>query len=123
LNHEGCHFEIASIQELDLLLSIGVDVSNVHYSNPVKPSSFIIYAASKGVKWFAFDSKEELVKINRLVPDAKLYLRFDTPNIGSDWPLSGKFGVKARDADEIFDTAVQLGADLCGLTFSCWFAM
>lgn len=117
LNHEGCHFEIASIQELDLLLSIGVDVSNVHYSNPVKPSSFIIYAASKGVKWFAFDSKEELVKINRLVPDAKLYLRFDTPNIGSDWPLSGKFGVKARDADEIFDTAVQLGADLCGLTF------
>ena len=117
LKGKGCKFEIASIQELDLLLSIGVDTSTVHYSNPVKPGSFIKYAASKGVRWFAFDSREELVKIKNIVPDAKLYLRFDTPNIGSDWPLSGKFGTKVRDIDDILDAAVEIGADLCGLTF------
>ena len=61
LKDRGCKFEIASIQELDLLLSIGVDAATVHYSNPVKPVSFIKYAASKGVRWFAFDSKEELI--------------------------------------------------------------
>jgi len=71
LKEKGCKFEIASIQELDLLLSIGVDAATVHYSNPVKPSAFIKYAASKGVRWFAFDSKEELGKIQSLVPDAK----------------------------------------------------
>lgn len=117
LKGQGSKFEIASIQELDLLLSIGVDISTVHYSNPVKPSSFIKYAASKGVRWFAFDSKEELVKIKNIVPDAKLYLRFDTPNIGSDWPLSGKFGAKIRDIDDILDMAIEVNADLCGLTF------
>ena len=117
LKEKGCKFEIASIQELDLLLSIGVDAATVHYSNPVKPSAFIKYAASKGVRWFAFDSKEELGKIQNLVPDAKLYLRFDTPNIGSDWPLSGKFGAKLRDIDDILDEAIQLQATLCGLTF------
>ena len=117
LKEKGCKFEIASIQELDLLLSIGVDAATVHYSNPVKPRAFIKYAASKGVRWFAFDSKEELGKIQNLVPDAKLYLRFDTPNIGSDWPLSGKFGAKLRDIDDILDEAIQLQATLCGLTF------
>lgn len=117
LKEKGCKFEIASIQELDLLLSIGVDAATVYYSNPVKPSAFIKYAASKGVRWFAFDSKEELGKIQSLVPDAKLYLRFDTPNIGSDWPLSGKFGAKLRDIDDILDEAIQLQATLCGLTF------
>ncbi|MDA0360480.1 MAG: type III PLP-dependent enzyme [Proteobacteria bacterium] len=117
LKEKGCKFEIASIQELDLLLSIGVDAATVYYSNPVKPSAFIKYAASKGVRWFAFDSKEELGKIQSLVPDAKLYLRFDTPNIGSDWPLSGKFGAKLRDIDDILDEAIRLDANLCGLTF------
>ena len=117
LKEKGCKFEIASIQELDLLLSIGVDAAAIHYSNPVKPSAFIKYAASKGLRWFAFDSKEELGKIQSLVPDAKLYLRFDTPNIGSDWPLSGKFGAKLRDIDDILDEAIQLQATLCGLTF------
>ena len=117
LKEKGCKFEIASIQELDLLLSIGVDAAAIHYSNPVKPSAFIKYAASKGLRWFAFDSKEELGKIQNLVPDAKLYLRFDTPNIGSDWPLSGKFGAKLRDIDDILDEAIQLQATLCGLTF------
>jgi ornithine decarboxylase len=117
LKSEGCQFEIASIKELDLLLSIGVDASTIQYSNPVKPSSFIQYAAAKGVRWFVLDSEEELVKIHALVPDAKLYLRFDTSNIGSDWPLSGKFGVKPRDIDSILDVAVEIGADLCGLTF------
>lgn len=117
LKEKGCKFEIASIQELDLLLSIGVDAATVYYSNPVKPSAFIKYAASKGVRWFAFDSKEELGKIQSLVPDAKLYLRFDTPNIGSDWPLSGKFGAKLRDIDDILDEAIHLDANLCGLTF------
>ena len=117
LKDRGCKFEIASIQELDLLLSIGVDAATVHYSNPVKPVSFIKYAASKGVRWFAFDSKEELIKIQNLVPTAKLYLRFDTPNIGSDWPLSGKFGAKLRAVDDILDAANDIGANLCGLTF------
>jgi ornithine decarboxylase len=114
---EGSGFEIASPAELDLLISKGVDPSQVHYSNPVKARQYIEYAALKGVEWFALDSVEELRKIHSVAPGAKLYLRIDTPNIGSDWPLSGKFGVQMREADEILDTAAALGADLRGVTF------
>ncbi len=113
----GSGFEIASPAELDLLISLGVDASQVHYSNPVKARQYIQHAAERGVLWFAFDSVEELRKIHSIVPQARLYLRIDTPNIGSDWPLSGKFGAKLHDVSEIIDAAVQLGTDLCGVTF------
>ena len=117
LAKEGSDFEIASTAELDLLVSLGVKPSRVQYSNPVKARASIEYAASKGVVWFAFDSIEELRKIHSVAPHAKLYLRIDTPNIGSDWPLSGKFGAKLREVDAIIDAAAELGADLCGVTF------
>jgi ornithine decarboxylase len=46
-----------------------------------------------------------------------MYLRIATPNIGSDWPLSGKFGAGAGETREIVATAAKLGADLAGVTF------
>ncbi|MEX0959850.1 MAG: type III PLP-dependent enzyme [Burkholderiales bacterium] len=117
LAEEGAGFEIASIAELDLLLSLGVAANAVHYSNPIKARDYIAYAAARGVEWFALDSVEELRKIVSVKPDARLYLRIDTPNIGSDWPLSGKFGVPLKEAGAILDAAAELGADLCGVTF------
>ena len=56
-------------------------------------------------------------KVHAVKPDAKLYLRIDAPNIGSDWPLSGKFGAAPADAREIIAAAAKLGADLAGVTF------
>ena len=71
------------------------------YSNPIKSRESIAYAAAKGVEWFVVDSVDELRRIHEVKPDAKQYLRIATPNIGSDWPLSGKFGARrgrrARD--------------------------
>ena len=55
--------------------------------------------------------------MHEIKADAKLYLRIDTPNIGSDWPLSGKFGAGAAETREIVATAAKLGADLAGVTF------
>jgi ornithine decarboxylase len=117
LVQEGCGFEIASIAELDLLLSLGVPAAEVFYSNPVKARESIAYAAAKGVEWFVIDSLDELRRVHEIAPQAKLYLRIATPNIGSDWPLSGKFGAGAGDAREIVAAAAKLGADLAGVTF------
>ena len=117
LIEEGCGFEIASIAELDLLLSLGVPAGEVFYSNPVKARESIAYAAGKGVEWFVVDSLDELRRVHEVAPAAKLYLRIATPNIGSDWPLSGKFGAGAADAREIVAVAAKLGADLAGVTF------
>src|SRR3990170_1975898 len=88
LIEEGAGFEIASTAELDLLRSLKVPPAEVFYSNPMKSREWIRYAAERGVEWFVVDSEEELRKIHSIKPDAKLYLRVDTPNIGSDWPLA-----------------------------------
>jgi len=117
LAQEGCGFEIASIAELDLLLALGVPAAEVFYSNPIKSRESIAYAAAKGVEWFVVDSADELRRVFETRRDAKIYLRIATPNIGSDWPLSGKFGAGAGDARDIVSTAAKLGADLAGVTF------
>ncbi|SES75001.1 ornithine decarboxylase [Nitrosospira multiformis] len=117
LIEEGVGFEIASISELDLLLSLNVPAADIYYSNPMKSRAYLEYAAAKGVEWYVLDSVEELRKIVSVKPDAKLYLRIDTPNIGSDWPLAGKFGTHVAEIKEIIDEAANLQADLAGVTF------
>jgi ornithine decarboxylase len=117
LAQEGCGFEIASTAELDVLLALGVPAAEVFYSNPIKSRESIAYAAGKGVEWFVVDSADELRRVFETRRDAKMYLRIATPNIGSDWPLSGKFGAGAGDAREIVAVAARLGADLAGVTF------
>lgn len=117
LIEEGTGFEIASISELDLLLSLGVPAAEIYYSNPMKSRAYLEYAAAKGVEWYVLDSVEELRKIVSVKPDAKMYLRIDTPNIGSDWPLAGKFGSHAAEIEGIIEEAVRLRADLAGVTF------
>lgn len=117
LIEEGVGFEIASIAELDLLLSLGVPAAEIFYSNPMKSRAYLEYAAAKGVEWYVLDSVEELRKIVSVKSDAKMYLRIDTPNIGSDWPLAGKFGTHLADTHEIIQEAAKLKADLAGVTF------
>jgi ornithine decarboxylase len=117
LAQEGCGFEIASTTELDLLLGLGVPAAEIFFSNPVKSRDAIAYAAAKGVEWFVVDSTDEVRKIHETKPDAKLYLRIGAPNIGSDWPLSGKFGAAPSEVREIVALAAKLRADLAGVTF------
>jgi ornithine decarboxylase len=117
LMQEGAGFEIASIAELDILMGLGVPPAEVFYSNPMKSRPYLEYAASKGVEWFVVDSAEEIRKVKAVKADAKMYLRIDAPNIGSDWPLSGKFGAHMSDIPELIQTAVDCQADLAGVTF------
>jgi len=117
LAQEGTGFEIASSAELELLLALGVAPAEIFFSNPVKSRESIAYAAAKGVEWFVVDSADELRRIHETKAEAKQYLRIAAPNIGSDWPLSGKFGAGAADAREIVALAARLGVDLAGVTF------
>ena len=111
---EAAGFEIASVAELDMLLAQGVAAAEIFYSNPVKSRDHIVYAAEKGVEWYVIDSLEELKKIHSIKADAKLYLRLDTPNIGSDWPLAGKFGAHTSEVRDIVAHFRSMGAELAG---------
>ena len=114
---EHASFEVASLAELEALLSLGAKAPDIFYSNPIKPKEYIEHAARSGVQWFALDSIDELRKIASVKPDARLFMRIETQNVGSDWPLTGKFGVSVPEAAALVEEAVRLQADLAGVSF------
>jgi ornithine decarboxylase len=114
---ERAGFETASLSEITTLLSLGVNPDAVLYSNPIKPRAHVEDAAARGVEWYVADSLDEIRKIASVAPGARICLRIDTPNTGSDWPLSGKFGASLSDARTIISATAARGADLAGVTF------
>jgi ornithine decarboxylase len=114
---EGVRFEIASKKELQQLLELGVEASEVFYSNPIKSPEHLAFAVANGVEWYVVDCIDELNKLYQAKPDAKLYLRLFTSNKGSTYQLSSKFGASGDDVQRIITRAAELNADLAGVTF------
>ncbi len=113
----GAGFEVASVRELQEVLSAGASPERIISSNPVKPPEFIDFAYSSGVQRFAVDSFSEVDKIQRIAPRARVYVRITVPNEGSDWPLSRKFGTDPDTALEILDYSRRKGLIPIGITF------
>ncbi len=113
----GAGFEVASVSELEKVISLSVGAERIISSNPVKPMEFIDYANSCGVNRFAVDSFTEVDKIARVAPRSRVYVRIAVPNEGSEWPLSRKFGVDLDTALEILEYAKDKGLVPVGLTF------
>jgi ornithine decarboxylase len=114
---EGAGFEIASLGELRMLQSIGVDPAEVLYSNTVKPASHVEGAAKAGLWRFSVDSDGELKKIARHAPGAAVYVRLAVDDTDSVFPLSRKFGTDAGHARALLLEARRLGLEPYGLTF------
>jgi ornithine decarboxylase len=113
----GCRFEIASASELDLLLAIGVDPAELLYSNPVKPLWHIVQAYRAGVRHYAFDSVDELVKLAAAAPGSAVTVRLAVRDLDSDVPSEGKFGVDADEAVGLLLAARDLGLRPEGVAF------
>lgn len=113
----GSGFEIASLNELKMLLKLNVDCKKIICSAPVKSGEFIHEAYSCGVRTFAFDSKEELERITQSAPGSRVYLRLQVTEHGSRFSLSEKFGVNWEKATSYMVYAKTLGLKPFGLTF------
>lgn len=110
-------FEISSEGELEVLSLLKVKPGRIISSNPVKSMKFLKKAASYGIRYFSFDSVEEVNKISEYVPHCKVYIRLAVPNEGSEWPLSKKFGVELNEALELLSYAKEKSLDPVGVTF------
>ncbi len=117
LNTIGSGFEIASVNELDTLISIGVSPSEILYSAPVKPGEYIKKAFDAGVRRFAFDNFSEIDKISQFAPKSEVYLRIAVSDNGSRLPLSSKFGASINDTAELMQYAKKLGLIPWGIAF------
>ncbi len=89
----------------------------ISFGNTIKKVSAIQRAFAAGVSMFAFDSAEELEKLARHAPGARVYCRLLVENKGADWPLSRKFGTTVESARELMIRAGQMGLDPYGLSF------
>jgi ornithine decarboxylase len=113
----GSGFEIASLGELRILQTLGVDPAEVLYSNPVKPPAHVAEAHRAGVWRFSFDSPNELAKIAECAPGAAVYVRLRVDDSTSVFPLSRKFGTDVEDAYDLMLLARRLGLRPYGITF------
>lgn len=117
LNKLKMGFEISSEGELEVLASLKVKPDKIISSNPVKSLKFLKMASTYGIKYFAFDSPEEVDKLVKYIPGCNVYVRLSVPNEGSEWPLSKKFGVELDDALELLKYAKEKKLKPTGITF------
>ncbi|MFA5009391.1 MAG: type III PLP-dependent enzyme [Candidatus Paceibacterota bacterium] len=104
LADKGACFDFATVFELDQLLELNISPERLSYGNTIKKEEDIAYAFKKGVRLFATDSENDLNKICRQAPGAKVFFRLLTDGSGADWPLSRKFGAHP---DMIFRLALK----------------
>ena len=113
----GSAFDAAGIEEVEACLAAGAAPGALSFGNTIKKASAIRRAHAAGVSLFAFDSTEELEKLARWAPGARVYCRVGVENGGADWPLSRKFGTTVEHARALMLRAGDLGLDPYGLSF------
>ena len=113
----GSSFDAASFEEVAFCLDAGAQASRISFGNTIKKVSAIQRAFAAGVEMFAFDSREELLKLAEHAPGSRVYCRLLVENDGAEWPLSRKFGTTMETAKELMVEAGALGLDPYGLSF------
>ncbi len=112
-----CCFDAASVAEIDMALAAGATPERISYGNTIKKERDIARASALGVRLFAVDCMEEVEKIARQAPGARVFCRVLTDGEGAEWPLSRKFGCHTDMAAKVLERAHGLGLDACGLSF------
>ena len=114
----GAGFDCASNGEISQVLGIGgVDSSRIIFANPCKATSFIRSAAKAGVNTMTFDNADELHKIARAHPDAKLIIRILADDSKSICRFGIKFGAPLEVVPSLLSKAKGLGLDVIGVSF------
>ncbi|WP_193367811.1 type III PLP-dependent enzyme [Pelagibius marinus] len=113
----GSCFDCASVVEIDAALAAGATPDRISYGNTIKKERDIATAHRLGVSLFAVDCIEEVEKVARAAPGARVFCRILCDGAGADWPLSRKFGCTPEHAPEVLETAHRLGLVAAGISF------
>lgn len=115
LADEGCGFDIATGEELDLLG--GIDRGRIIHTHPIKKPDEIAEALRVGVRTFVIEDDTELDKFAGAPADVRLLIRlaYRSPHAKSD--LSTKFGVGPFEAEHLVERARERGIRIGGFSF------
>jgi len=113
----GAGFDVASANEMKLVLTIGAKPEKIIFANTVKSDKDISFARKNNVKLMTFDNEPELYKIAKNCPGARVLVRIKVSNIGSLVELSLKFGADPEQALPFILKAKKLGLKPVGVAF------
>ncbi|KAF8638960.1 hypothetical protein AX17_001821 [Amanita inopinata Kibby_2008] len=114
----GTGFDCASNGEISQVLDIGgIDPSRIIFANPCKALSFIRNAAKRRVDLMTFDNVDELYKVARTHPGAKLVVRILTDDSKSLCAFGIKFGASLAAVPPLLAKAKELNLDVVGVSF------
>ena len=113
----GAGFDCASKNEIDQVLSLGIQPSKIIFANPCKEDNYIKYAHHQRIDLMTFDNEDELLKIKENHPNAKVLLRIKTDDKNAKWGLSVKFGADLEESRELISLSKKLNVDLVGIAF------
>ncbi len=113
----GSSFDCASVAEIDMALAAGATPERISYGNTIKKERDIAAAYERGIRLFAVDSTEEVDKIGRAAPTARVFCRILVANDGAEWPLSRKFGCAPEMAVDVLEHAHRRGLEAYGVSF------
>lgn len=113
----GSSFDCASVVEIEQVLATGAAASRISYGNTIKKEKDIARAYHYGVRLFAVDCVEEVEKIARVAPKAKVFCRILCDGAGAEWPLSRKFGCEPDMAIDVLEHAHRLQLHAYGVSF------
>ena len=100
-----------------MALDAGATPDRISFGNTIKKERDIARAHELGIKLFAVDCVEEVEKIARSAPGARVFCRVLTDGEGAEWPLSRKFGCAPEMAVDVLAHAARLGLTAYGVSF------
>jgi ornithine decarboxylase len=113
----GSCFDTASVAEIEMALDAGATPDRISFGNTIKKERDIARAYEIGVKLYAVDCIEEVEKIARAAPGAKVFCRVLCDGSGAEWPLSRKFGCAPEMAIDVLEHAHRLDLVAHGVSF------
>lgn len=113
----GSNFDVASDGEIEKLQRLKISGERMIYANPVKSENGLLAAKKAGVKRMTFDSKTEVDKIVKYVPDAEVLARVKLEHSDAAVNLNIKFGAHEDDIIELLQYAKAKGLSAVGICF------
>ncbi|MBC8129976.1 MAG: type III PLP-dependent enzyme, partial [Rhizobiaceae bacterium] len=113
----GSSFDCASVAEIEMAMNAGAPAARISFGNTIKKERDIARAFDLGITLFAVDCVEEVEKVARAAPGARVFCRVLTNGEGAEWPLSRKFGCVPAMAIDVLVHARDLGLAATGVSF------
>ncbi len=113
----GLGFDVASIEEINIVKDRVQNMNKIVFAHPIKPINSIVYARTVDVDLLVVDSEHELYKIKLYHPHSKILIRLKVDDKDSECRFSEKFGIDKDSIEYILDLASRMNLNVIGVSF------